>query len=78
MLKIRSGQTTLAFSDMNANSTASTALACRSIERAKSLAQEVTIEQIACSMLFSLHERNPRRRLTDAQSTSRRTTCATC
>ena len=69
LLKIRSGQTTLAFKDMNANNKLDAWEDWRKSvdERAKSLAQEVTIEQIAGLMLFSSHERNPQDGLTDAQ-----------
>ncbi len=71
LLKIRSGKTTLAFKDMNANGTLDTWEDWRKSvdERAKALAQEVTIEQIAGLMLFSSHERNPQDGLTDAQRT---------
>ena len=71
LLKVRSGKTTLAFKDMNANGTLDTWEDWRKSvdERAKALAQEVTIEQIAGLMLFSSHERNPQDGLTDAQRT---------
>ena len=69
LLKVKSGRTTLAFKDMNANGKLDAWEYWRKSvdDRAKALAQEVTIEQIAGLMLFSSHERNPQDGLTDAQ-----------
>lgn len=62
---------TLAFKDMNANGTLEAWEDWRQPinVRAKALAQELTIEQIAGLMLFSSHERNPGDGLTDKQRT---------
>ncbi|HZK05909.1 MAG TPA: glycoside hydrolase family 3 N-terminal domain-containing protein [Actinomycetaceae bacterium] len=62
---------TYAFKDMNANSTLDTWEDWRipAADRAASLAQDLSIEQIAGLMLFSSHERAPEEGLTDAQKT---------
>lgn len=65
----RTSAATLAFKDMNANGRLEAWEDWRNPvdERAKSLAQELTKEQIAGLMLFSSHERNAAAGLTDAQ-----------
>ncbi len=69
LLKVRTRTAILAFKDMNANGKLDTWEDWRKPvdERAKALAQEVTVGQIAGLMLFSSHERNPQNGLTDAQ-----------
>ena len=69
LLTVRSGRTTLAFKDLNANGRLDVWEDWRRpvAERAKALAQELSMEQIAGLMLFSSHERAPEAGLTDAQ-----------
>lgn len=71
ILKVDTGTATLAFKDMNRNGRLDAWEDWRkpTADRAKALAQELTIPQIAGLMLFSSHERNPAAGLTDAQRT---------
>ena len=71
LLEEKDGDLTYAFKDMNANGTLDTWEDWRqeTSARAESLAQELSIEQIAGLMLWSSHERAPQDGLTDAQKT---------
>ncbi|MFT4295866.1 MAG: glycoside hydrolase family 3 N-terminal domain-containing protein [Micropruina sp.] len=69
LLEEQTDKGVLAFKDMNGNGKLDPWEDWRKpvAERAKALAAELTIEQIAGLMLFSSHERNPGAGLTDAQ-----------
>ncbi len=71
LLKVDTATATLAFKDMNANGALDAWEDWRLpvADRAKALAQELTIPQIAGLMLFSSHERAPEAGLTDRQRT---------
>lgn len=71
LLTVETPTATLAFKDMNGNGTLDVWEDWRKpvAERARALARDLTIEQIAGLMLFSSHERSPSAGLTDAQRT---------
>jgi beta-glucosidase len=71
LLTVETGTAKLAFKDMNTNGSLDVWEDWRRpvAERARALAQELTIAQIAGLMLFSSHERAPEAGLTDAQRT---------
>ncbi|WP_420175872.1 glycoside hydrolase family 3 N-terminal domain-containing protein [Luteococcus sp. OSA5] len=69
LLEVKTSSATLAFKDMNANNELDAWEDWRKSpeERAKSLAPELSMEQIAGLMLFSSHERDAAAGITDAQ-----------
>ena len=69
LLRVTTDEAVLAFKDMNANGRLDVWEDWRrpTNERAKALAQELTIPQVAGLMLFSSHERNAAAGLTDPQ-----------
>lgn len=71
LLTVNTPTAKLAFKDMNANGRLDVWEDWRRSvdQRARSLAQQLTIEQIAGLMLFSAHERSPGAGLTDTQRT---------
>ncbi|MCG2802715.1 MAG: hypothetical protein L6311_11560 [Cellulomonas sp.] len=69
LLDVKTDGKTYAFKDMNANGTLDAWEDWRkpAADRAKDLASQMSIEQVAGLMLFSSHERSPQDGLTDAQ-----------